>query len=152
MGIDMNREVKNIFMQLSCRLSIGTGPRWNPARLACVGVAVLVLSGCAAHRTSRARAVSIDARRTPVADTTHMSARPVTREWLLQQAVRDTVAAGARLRRCAGRKLLPEQESLWDSTARLLVEARVALERGDATRARSLARDARQLSTSLDCH
>lgn len=66
-------------------------------------------------------------------------------------AVRDTVAVSKALKRCAGKNLLPEQETTYDATQKLLDDTRAALLRGDVTRARSLARNARQLVSSLDC-
>jgi hypothetical protein len=117
-----------------------------------IGCAALLLAGCA-HRP-----VSIDSRPTPHQpdsssyDTSPPRPTPAKRPAsLLTQTVRDTASAGARLRRCKGRKLLPEDESVWESTARLLDDTRAALLRGDLGRARSLARNARQLSTSLTC-
>jgi hypothetical protein len=120
---------------------------------------VLALGGCAIFHSGHSREpgrVSIDSRPSPLAaDSARAVVRPATtaprRESLIAQTVRDTVATGQRLRRCAGRRLLPDQESLWDSTARLLSETRAALVAGDIARARSLARDARQLSSSLIC-
>jgi hypothetical protein len=57
----------------------------------------------------------------------------------------------AAVARCARHRLLPEQESTIDATLRLLGEARLAIADGDMARAASLAREARQLSTSLGC-
>ena len=65
--------------------------------------------------------------------------------------VRDTAVVSKALKRCAGRTLLPEMESTYDATAKLMAQTREALLRGDVARARSLARNARQLVTSLDC-
>ena len=65
--------------------------------------------------------------------------------------LRDTVAVSKALKRCTGKTMLPEMESTYDATAKLLAQAREALLRGDVARARSLARNARQLVTSLDC-
>jgi hypothetical protein len=63
----------------------------------------------------------------------------------------DTLAAGSALRRCTGRQLLAEQESTVESATRLLEETRAALTAGDLAHAESLARQARQLTRSLDC-
>lgn len=132
-------------------------PAVAPMRLAlALGVTLaLALPGCALLRREP-KAVSIDARPTPApADSAKPIVRsvatPESRTSLRTRVVRDTTAAGARMRRCAGKKLLPEQESTWDATARLVADARVALLRGDLPRAASLARNARQLSTSLVC-
>ncbi len=69
-----------------------------------------------------------------------------------QLAARDTAAASRALHRCAGQKLLPEQENTRDATRDAIAQARAALLRGDAVRARSLARTARQLAESLECY
>jgi len=79
------------------------------------------------------------------------SATPSGEESLRELAVRDTLTASKALARCAGKNLTPEQESTFDATMNLLSATREALVRGDVTRARSLARNARQLVTSLDC-
>ncbi|MBI5711027.1 MAG: hypothetical protein HZC42_12120 [Candidatus Eisenbacteria bacterium] len=121
----------------------------------------LALAGCAAHHP-RPRPepphVPIESRPTPQpppADTVRAAPQPpptlLPKPTLLELAVSDTSAAGAMLRRCAGRRLLPEQESTWDATASLLAQARAALLRGDVARGRSLARDAKQLASSLGC-
>lgn len=65
--------------------------------------------------------------------------------------VRDTAAVSKALKRCGGKNLLPEQESTFIATQKLLDQTREALARGDVARARSLARNARQLVSSLDC-
>lgn len=121
----------------------------------------LALAGCAVlHPRPRPEPphVPIESRPTPPppADTVRAAPQPsppaaLPRPTLLELAVADTSAAGAMLRRCAGRRLLPEQESTWDATASLLVQARAALLRGDVARGRSLARDAKQLASSLAC-
>ena len=138
----------------------------EPGRLVAAGLVAGMLTllalgvgGCAIFGSGHTREpghVTMESRRSPVAaDSARAVVKPATtaprRESLLAQTVRDTIAAGQRLRRCAGRRLLPDQESLWDSTARLLSETRAALAAGDVARARSLARDARQLSSSLIC-
>lgn len=65
--------------------------------------------------------------------------------------VADTTAASTAVGRCAGRKLLPDQESVFDTTRSLLDQTRAALRRNELWRAESLARKARQLSSSLSC-
>ena len=119
------------------------------------------LAGCAAlHPRPRPEPphVPIESRPTPPPPADTVRAAPqlpppaaLPRPTLLQLAVGDTSAAGAMLRRCAGRRLLPEQESTWDATASLLAQARAALMRGEVARGRSLARDAKQLASSLAC-
>jgi hypothetical protein len=63
----------------------------------------------------------------------------------------DTTAAGAAARKCGGRKLLPDQESVLETTLSLLEQTRAALAGNELWRAESLARKARQLAASLDC-
>lgn len=65
--------------------------------------------------------------------------------------VADSLAAHAALARCGQRRLLPDQESTIDSARQLLADTRAAAIRGDLSRAESLARQARQLTNSLDC-
>jgi len=65
--------------------------------------------------------------------------------------VADTTAAGAAVRKCASRKLQPDQESVFETTRSLLEQARSALASDELWRAESLARKARQLAASLDC-
>jgi hypothetical protein len=121
------------------------------------------LSGCAAHR--EAPGVPIDERPRPPQPPAQ--AAPVTpdsipvppprvmtpsgEENVRALAVRDTAVVSKALKRCAGKTLLPEMESTYGATAKLLEQTREALQRGDVNRARSLARNARQLVTSLDC-
>ena len=76
---------------------------------------------------------------------------PEERRQALGRIVADTTAAGGAVRRCADRKLLPDQESVFDTARSLLEQARVALERDELWRAESLARKARQLAASLNC-
>jgi hypothetical protein len=76
---------------------------------------------------------------------------PSGEENLRALAVRDTAVASRALKRCAGKTLLPEMESTYAATVKLLEQTRDALARGDFRRARSLARNATQLATSLDC-
>ena len=129
--------------------------------VAVAALAVLVgsgaLEGCATTRKREPRPVPIERRPTPPPasayprDGASQPLDPARRQTLLREAVRDSASAGARLRRCAGRRLLPDQESIWDAAAGLLAQPRAALLRGDVSRARSLARNARQLVTSLRC-
>jgi len=65
--------------------------------------------------------------------------------------VADTTAARKALDRCAGKKLLAEQESTAESTEQLLASTRRALAAGDLSRAESLARQAKQLASSIGC-
>jgi len=76
---------------------------------------------------------------------------PDERQQALGRIVADTTAAGSAVRRCANRKLLPDQESVFDTTRSLLEQARAALGRDELWRAESLARKARQLAGSLNC-
>ena len=76
---------------------------------------------------------------------------PDERRLTLARIVADTTAAGGSVRRCAGRKLLPDQESVFDTARSLLGQARAALELDELWRAESLARKARQLAASLNC-
>jgi len=76
---------------------------------------------------------------------------PDERRQTLARIVADTTAAGGSVRRCAGRALLPDQESVFDTARSLLGQARAALERDELWRAESLARKARQLAASLNC-
>ena len=70
----------------------------------------------------------------------------------LARIVSDTTAAGAAVRKCGTRTLLPDQESVFETTRGYLVQARAALQRNDLWQAESLARRARQLALSLECH
>lgn len=76
---------------------------------------------------------------------------PTERRQALSRIVADTTAAGIAVRRCAGRSLLPDQESVFDTARSLLGQTRTALERDELWRAESLARKARQLASSLNC-
>ena len=76
---------------------------------------------------------------------------PDERRQTLARIVADTTAAGGSVRKCAGRKLLPDQESVFDTARSLLGQTRAALERDELWRAESLARKARQLAASLNC-
>jgi hypothetical protein len=123
----------------------------------------LATAGCAtfhhAHRPpASARPVTIESRPTPPppeSTAAHRARRAppaaAAASSLRVQAAHDTAAAGARLRRCADRRLLPDQQNTRDAAAALLAQTRVALLAGDLVRARSLAREARQLSAALNC-
>ena len=135
-------------------------------------VLILSLGGCARASHRAHRPVSIDARPSPpqpppepasrsgahppaTAPASTLPAHPalaaVTPVPAHSRMVSDTLAAHAVLERCGRRRLLPDQESIVDSARQLLAETRAAAMRGDATRAESLARQVRQLTSSLDC-
>src|SRR5262249_23245526 len=76
---------------------------------------------------------------------------PDERRSAIERIVADTTAAGNAVRRCANRQLLPDQESVFDTTRSMLEQARAALARDEVWRAESLARKARQLAASLSC-
>ena len=143
----MSRATRNAAWTLICTLSLGA-----------------TLAGCAAHREPAG--VPIDQRARPpqppsqpppaAADTVPPvpPPRPMTpsgEENVRGLVVRDTAVVSKALKRCAGKTLLPEMESTYGATAKLLEQTREALLRGDVNRARSLARNARQLVTSLEC-
>lgn len=137
-------------------------------------VLTLALAGCASsHR--RPPGVSVDSRPSPpppppeapatgngpVAERETPPPAPPTpvgsvmseEERLATQGriVADTTAAGAAVRKCGRRTLLPDQESVMETTLSLLSQTRAALARDEVWRAESLARKARQLAASLDC-
>ena len=85
----------------------------------------------------------------PVAVGSVMS--PDERRAALTRIVTDTTAAGGAVRKCGSRQLLPDQESVIETTRSLLEQTRAALVRDELWRAESLARKARQLAASLDC-
>jgi len=68
-----------------------------------------------------------------------------------ERAAADTVVVSAALKKCSGRQLLPDQESVYDTVRSLLTQTRGALQTGELWRAESLARKARQLASSLNC-
>lgn len=76
---------------------------------------------------------------------------PEERRQTLARIVADTTAAGTAVRKCGGRKLLPDQESVFETARSLLGQAREALVKDELWRAESLARKARQLAASLSC-
>ncbi|NOT35120.1 MAG: hypothetical protein HOP12_13310 [Candidatus Eisenbacteria bacterium] len=67
------------------------------------------------------------------------------------RVVADTSFAGDAARKCGGRTLLPDQETVFDAVRSMLVQTRTALQSGELWRAEQLARKARQLASSLDC-
>ena len=77
---------------------------------------------------------------------------PEERKGSLQRIVADTTAASGAVSKCAGKDLLPDQQSVFETTRSLLAQTRVAIVREELWRAESLARKARQLALSLDCH
>jgi len=127
-----------------------------------------VLLSLAAGCAHRPHGTSIDSRPTPAQPGPFTTAAPDTIEGPrpaptnpsttrppagggAARAAADTLAARRALNRCAGRKLLPEQESTIVSVSSLLRSAQAALLREDFVRAESLARQARQLAGSLGC-
>jgi hypothetical protein len=70
---------------------------------------------------------------------------------IMRRIVADTTEASAAVARCAKRKLLPDQESSFDSARGLLVQTRAALQRDELWQAESLARKARQVAAALYC-
>jgi hypothetical protein len=131
----------------------------------------LALAGCASRAPRhRPPGVPVDARPsppvpTPAPEGDRPAAEPATpppvpvesvmtpdeRRAALARIVADTTAAGDAVRRCGSRKLLPDQESVFETTRSLLDQARAALAGSELWRAESLARKARQLAASLDC-
>jgi len=77
---------------------------------------------------------------------------PEERKASLQRIVADTTAASGAASKCAGKDLLPDQQSVYETTRSLLSQTRVAIAREELWRAESLARKARQLALSLECH
>jgi hypothetical protein len=121
-----------------------------------------MVSACAIFGGAKPTGVPIETRATPkqpaAADTVaveRIRVEPVVqadeREVLMQKVVADTTEAGAAVRRCLGRKLLPEQESTIESTLNFLREARDALRLGELSRAEQSARKAKALAASLRC-
>lgn len=76
---------------------------------------------------------------------------PEDRKKSLDNTVADTTAAGQAIRKCGGRQLQPDQETVVDSVRSFLAQTRTALQSGELWRAESLARKARQLASSLNC-
>lgn len=127
-----------------------------------VALILPMLSGCAIFGGAKSSGVPIDRRPTPkppaATDTVaieRIRVEPVVqadeRELLMAKVVADTTEAGAAVRRCQGRNLLPEQESTIESTLNFLREAREALKLGELSRAEQSARKAKALAASLRC-
>lgn len=76
---------------------------------------------------------------------------PEDRQKATARVVADTTAAGQAMRKCSGKTLLPDQESVYDTVRSLLGQTTAALASGELWRAESLARKARQLASSLSC-
>lgn len=77
---------------------------------------------------------------------------PEERKASLQRIVADTTAANVAVSKCAGKDLLPDQQSVYETTRSYLSQTRLAIVREELWRAESLARKARQLALSLECH
>jgi hypothetical protein len=119
------------------------------------------LVGCASHR--QPPGVPVDSRPTPPAppaDGVPVVPAPTPvgtvvtadeRRATLARIVSDTTSASGAMRKCGSRKLLPDQESVIETTRSLLDQTRAAIRRDELWRAESLARKARQLAASLDC-
>ncbi len=144
------------------RRRIGRVTAWSA-----VLVAMAVLGGCAVYHPQPGRPIEERPRppqppaeppavtnSTPASDsapTAPPQMTPSGEENVRTLVARDTTAVAKALARCNGKSLLPEQESTYDATLQLMAQTRAALARGDLAHARSLARNARQLVTSLDC-
>ena len=131
-------------------------PRALVAALSLALLATVLIAGCAAPR--RRTGVNIESRPTPaLPDTAHHAAPHAptmsqkTEQASIGDIVRDTSAARIALDKCAGRKLLPEQESVVDGTQSLLGQVRQAISVQDLALARRLAREARSLASSAGC-
>ena len=143
----------------------------TPATRLLHALSLAVLLASCAHRP-RTVGVPIDQRPTPrqptVSDTEPSGAAQPSpagagaplgtamgaaeREQALKRIVADTTSASAAVRKCATKTLLPDQESVFETTRGYLVQARAALKRDELWQAESLARKARQLALSLECH
>ena len=142
----------------------------RPARTVGLAVAAALALACAAC-AHHPQGTNIDQRPTPAqpgpVTATPPGATPATDSTVVHhpppppgtkvetagpaRAAADTLAARRALNRCAGRNLLPEQESTIVSVTSLLRSAQAAMLNQDWTRAESLARQARQLAGSLGC-
>jgi hypothetical protein len=124
-----------------------------------LGALLAGLAGCATTPARRVKHVPIDARPTPAqpgqpapAPARHTAPPVAPAPATLRARVgADTLAVWSAVRRCAGRKLLPEQESTLDGLRQQLAQVRAALATGELARAESLARQARSLASSLGC-
>lgn len=137
---------------------------WREISALALCLCTLVLASCAHQPPKRRVGVNIETRPTPpppdsagvASGGAAAKSRPVvmsnqTRRITFAGLAADTTAARAALQRCAGRKLLPDQEGVFDATTRALMDVRATLVSGDLARAESLARQAKQLSSSLVC-
>jgi hypothetical protein len=70
---------------------------------------------------------------------------------LRARAVADSAAAGGLIRKCVGKKLLPEDEATLEAVLQLMQRTRVAFAEKNLDLAASYARSARQLAASLSC-
>lgn len=77
---------------------------------------------------------------------------PEERRATLERIVADTTTAGVAVRKCVGKTLLPDQESVFETARTYLAQVRAAIARGELWSAEGLARKARQLAASLECH
>jgi len=144
--------------------------RITPRSMRVVPVALLaaltVSVGCAHNPSRRVVHVPVESRPTPPPPPPETSAvvpadKPAPPVETIMSAdaakqtrariVADTTEASAALKRCSGRSLLPDQESVFETTRNYLEQTRAALKRNELWRAESLARKARQLATSLSC-
>jgi len=124
-----------------------------------LGLLLALAAGCATTPARHVKHVPIDARPTPAQPGEPApAAKPRTPAptapapaTLHSRVAADTLAVWSAIRRCAGRKLLPEQESTMDGLAQQLAQVRAALAAGDLPHAESLARQARSLAASLGC-
>lgn len=137
-------------------------PWWKVSALA---LCLCTLASACAHQPPKRRVgVNIESRPTPAPPDSAgrarggTGARPrsavmsdQTRRATISSLAADTTAARATLNRCAGRKLLPDQEGVFEATTRALMDVRATFASGNLARAESLARQAKQLSTSLTC-
>ena len=148
-----------------------------PLVLLALTMAWTTLGGCALVR-GKPSGVPVDSRPTPTApaspsatgrDTPESAESPETptpappkatvgdatseadRRAIMKRIVADTTEASAAVARCARRKLLPDQESSFDTARGLLIQTRAALERDELWQAESLARKARQIASALYC-
>jgi len=124
---------------------------------------VLACAGCAhkqgvpvESRPTPPQPTAPNSTEVPPTSTTAKEAAPVVppaaTNARLTRIAADTTAVAIALRKCAGKNLLPDQEGVYESASRLMVEARAAIAIQDWSRAESTARQARQLAGSLSCY
>ena len=136
---------------------------WREVSALALCLCTLVTS-CAHQPPKRRVGVNIESRPTPpppdsagvarggaAAKPTPVVMSDQTRRTTLTDLVADTTAARAALQRCVGRKLLPDQEGVFEATTQALIEVRAKLASRDLAGAESRARQAKQLSSSLVC-